>query len=198
MAAGPRTERLAPVLSGVTVVECGDGPALALAGMLLCDAGATVAKLESPEGATERAGPSHRVWNRGKQSVVLDPARPGSDAEFRSLLDTADAVIVQAPRDCAEAVIGSLPAAVVACQITSFGSKGPLAGIGGDDASVAAYSGMCAARPAGSRAPPTRRTLLRAPPRRPWRRNASSPPSASEHAPALLHGWRCHSSAASC
>jgi crotonobetainyl-CoA:carnitine CoA-transferase CaiB-like acyl-CoA transferase len=58
--------------------------------MLLRDAGATLIKVEPPEGDASRREPGHRVWNRGKQSAVI----PEDDARLSEVLATADVVLI--------------------------------------------------------------------------------------------------------
>ncbi|MBT4492490.1 MAG: CoA transferase, partial [Gammaproteobacteria bacterium] len=81
---------MAQPLAGIQVVELQAGVAVATAGMLLRDAGATVIKIESPLGDASRCEPGHRVWNRGKQSVEL----PEQDSRIDELLANADVVII--------------------------------------------------------------------------------------------------------
>jgi crotonobetainyl-CoA:carnitine CoA-transferase CaiB-like acyl-CoA transferase len=64
-------------LSGVRVLELGDGVAPSVAGMLLADFGADVVKVEPASGAASRVLAGFAVWNRGKRSVtVARPAGP--------------------------------------------------------------------------------------------------------------------------
>ena len=81
---------MAQPLAGIRVVELQAGVAVATAGMLLRDAGATVVKVEPPQGDASRREPGHRVWNRGKQSVVL----PDGDPHIGEVLATADVVMI--------------------------------------------------------------------------------------------------------
>ena len=57
-------------LDKLLILEFDCGMAGALAGMLLRDQGARIVKVEPPQGAPERERAGHRVWNRGKQSLV--------------------------------------------------------------------------------------------------------------------------------
>ena len=57
---------------GIRVVELSTGIAGPMAGMLLADYGAEVVKVEPPAGDPARALPGFAVWNRNKQSVVVD------------------------------------------------------------------------------------------------------------------------------
>src|SRR4051812_12664629 len=77
-------------LGNLLVLELNGGMAGALAGMLLCDQGARVVKVEPPQGARERTHPGHRVWNRGKQSLVVTPE---DTAELNEFLARADVLI---------------------------------------------------------------------------------------------------------
>lgn len=81
---------MAQPLAGIRVIELQAGVAVATAGMLLRDAGATVVKVEPPQGDASRREPGHRVWNRGKQSVVL----PDGDPRLGEVLAAADVVII--------------------------------------------------------------------------------------------------------
>jgi len=94
-----------PPLQGVTVVELDDGIAQ-YAGMLMADLGATVIKVEPPEGSpARRALPLHAgvddlehsipFWhyNTCKQSVVLDLDRPGDRDALASLVGRADVLL---------------------------------------------------------------------------------------------------------
>ena len=94
-------------LDGITVVDVSDGVAGSLATMMLCDNGARVIRIESPEGAPERLHPVYRMLDRGKESVFLDlatalasldttveSAGPGNPLDdFRGLIEMADVLV---------------------------------------------------------------------------------------------------------
>src|SRR5688500_15586369 len=96
--------------SGLRVVEIADGTQAEIVGKLLADQGATVVKVEPPEGAVNRrVGPfegesrdadsSLTFWtyNTGKRSVVLSP---DDTASRDRLIAQADVLITSAgPRD---------------------------------------------------------------------------------------------------
>src|SRR5580698_8024372 len=85
-----------PVCAGLTVVEMGASSiAASFAGMLLADNGARVVKVEPPGGDGLRAArPSgFLVWNRGKESRVIDLRTGNGQKEFRGLAVGADVVI---------------------------------------------------------------------------------------------------------
>ena len=75
------------VCEGLTVVEMGSGSAPASQiGMLLADNGARVLKVEPPGGDTLRADlpAAAIVWNRGKESVVVDLRTDAGRQQVRS------------------------------------------------------------------------------------------------------------------
>jgi crotonobetainyl-CoA:carnitine CoA-transferase CaiB-like acyl-CoA transferase len=79
-----------PVLSTLRVLEVAGSPAVAIAGGVLADLGASVVTVEPPEGSDLRTRPAFHVWARGKHSV----ASPDRLAEARRLLPGADVVLV--------------------------------------------------------------------------------------------------------
>jgi crotonobetainyl-CoA:carnitine CoA-transferase CaiB-like acyl-CoA transferase len=80
-------------LEGVRVVDLSTGIAGPLAGMLLADYGAEVVKIEPPTGDSGRALPGFAVWNRNKESVVLDAATDAGRQRLAALLAGADVCI---------------------------------------------------------------------------------------------------------
>jgi crotonobetainyl-CoA:carnitine CoA-transferase CaiB-like acyl-CoA transferase len=81
------------VFEEVRVVELGGGPAVSLAGLIFADFGADVVKVEPPRGDFARGSRGFEMWNRGKDSVVLDLASAeGRDAAYE-LLAVADVVL---------------------------------------------------------------------------------------------------------
>src|SRR5215468_3184352 len=103
-----------PLAAGLLVVSLEQAVAAPMCACRLADAGARVIKIERPEGdfaryydklAVPREGaPEHAcadagesayfVWlNRGKQSVVLDLARPADKTLFAALLSRADVFV---------------------------------------------------------------------------------------------------------
>src|SRR5215471_14210079 len=84
---------MAPILTGLRVVDLSSDIAGAVTTMLLGDHGAEVIKVEPPGGDALRDVPGSIVWQRGKQSVELDVEEPdGRDAVFR-LARSADVVV---------------------------------------------------------------------------------------------------------
>jgi len=81
------------VLEGLRVLDLARGLAGSLAGVYLSDQGAEVIKVEPPGGDPTRAWSASRVWNRGKQSVVLDLKEPRDRGRFERLVATADVLL---------------------------------------------------------------------------------------------------------
>ena len=60
------------IYDGVRVLDFSQGMAGSMATMLMADNGAEVIKVEPPSGDPFRHEPAWLMWNRSKQSVVLD------------------------------------------------------------------------------------------------------------------------------
>jgi crotonobetainyl-CoA:carnitine CoA-transferase CaiB-like acyl-CoA transferase len=86
-------------LDGVRVVDLTAGLAGPVAGMLLADLGADVIKVYPPGGGPAPEVPGQHMWDRGKRSVVADPARPGDRAALDELIGAADVVLMGAGGD---------------------------------------------------------------------------------------------------
>jgi len=84
-------------LKGVRVVELSTGIAGPVAGMLLGDYGAEVVKVEPPGGDPARHLAGFAVWNRNKQSVVVDPRAENDRRRLAELLAGADLCIYADP-----------------------------------------------------------------------------------------------------
>ena len=82
-----------PVLDGLKVVDLSWGIAGPVTTMLLGDYGAEVVKVEPPGGDPFRATPGYTVWNRNKQSVILDLHDDADRAACRQLMAGADVVV---------------------------------------------------------------------------------------------------------
>lgn len=81
-------------LAGTRVVDLSTGIAGPLAGMLLGDFGAEVVKVEPPGGDPARRLPGFAVWNRNKQSVVVDRGTPEGRRRLGAMLAGADLCLV--------------------------------------------------------------------------------------------------------
>ncbi len=145
----------ARLLDGVTVVELGTMITAPYAGMLLGELGASVIKVEQPDGGDPfRAtgggpyGPNFVAYNHGKRSITLDlKSEPGREA-FRRLLARAD-VLVENYRTGVMDKLGfpvdtirALNPRIVHCSITGFGATGPYRNRPAYDAVASALAGI--------------------------------------------------------
>ena len=132
-------------LAGIRVVElAGLGPA-PYAAMLLADLGATVLRVERP--GTTVADPRIHIWNRGKQSVVLDLKSPAGIETVLRLVERAD-VFIEGFRPGVTERLGLGPEEclrrnprLVYGRMTGWGQDGPLAGTAGHDIDYIARTG---------------------------------------------------------
>jgi len=126
-------------LEGVVVVSLEQAISAPFATRQLADLGATIIKIERPEGDFARAYDSNVqgesaffVWaNRGKQSVVLDIKNPDDLVTLWALIAGADVFMHNiAPASAARLGIDaqSLHAkfpALIACEVSGYGPGGP-------------------------------------------------------------------------
>lgn len=148
-------------LTGLRVVECGDGVAAAYAAKLLADLGAEVVKVEPPEGdATRRRGPYpggephpersglFLYLNANKRGIVLALDRAADRAVLDQLLARADLLVTDLPRrrtDAAGLAWADLHArhpALTMTAITPFGATGPHADFAATDLTSWAAGGI--------------------------------------------------------
>ena len=102
MASGP--------LAGIRVLDLTQVIAGPLGCMLLSDLGAEVIKVEPPEGEPWRLtgqffpdeSKAYQSLNRGKQSVVLNLARPEGQEAVHRLARTCDVVVINSRPDVAK------------------------------------------------------------------------------------------------
>jgi itaconate CoA-transferase len=143
-------------LSGILVISLEQAVAAPMCTRRLADGGARVIKIERPEGDFARgyddvaAGQSsYFVWlNRGKESVVLDLAKPDDKALLSAMLAKAD-VFVQNLKPGSVAKLGfplerlrrEHPRLIV-CSISGYGDAGPYAGRKAYDLLVQAEVGL--------------------------------------------------------
>jgi crotonobetainyl-CoA:carnitine CoA-transferase CaiB-like acyl-CoA transferase len=137
-------------LDGVRVLDLSWGLPGAVTTMVLADNGADVIKVEPPWGDPQRSMPSFAQWHRGKRSMVADLTDEAGRRRVRQLAARSDVLVRSWRPGVAERLglaYGDLAPdnpALVYCAITGFGPKGPLAGLRGYDAVVAAKAGLLA------------------------------------------------------
>lgn len=146
-----------PAFESLAVLEIAEGIAAPVCGLQLADLGATVIKVEPPEGDRCREwgppmiGDTAAIFlhlNRGKQSAVLDLATDEGRAAMYALLPHVDAVLYHADPEVRSehgldwmAICDRFPRLVVV-DFNDLGETGPLAGLAGSELVVQALSGF--------------------------------------------------------
>jgi len=116
-------------LAGIEVVEHGTRVAVTACGSVLAALGARVQVVDQSESRSHVSPPAQRA---GKE--------PLSTSETATALARADAVITST--DLSPVSLGARPRHQVRCDITAYGSSGPLAGVAHPDALVQAMAGL--------------------------------------------------------
>ena len=156
----PRPEPQAPPLAGCTVVDLSSGIAGAYCTKLLADGGASVIKVEPPEGdplrrwsssgAAIQAGTDGALFSflaGSKHSVVADPEVGDDVSMTHRLLAAADAVVwsagskVTAHQDFTPAAIHRAYPHLTVASITPFGLQGPWRDRAATEFTLQAWSG---------------------------------------------------------
>src|ERR1043166_1499435 len=143
-------------LEGITVIAVEQAVAAPFCSSRLADAGATVIKIERPEGDFARGydkaakgQSSYFVWlNRGKQSVAIDLSTKGGREQLEALISGAD-VLLQNLKPGSMDKLGfsrerlrkDYPA-LICCTITGYGDDGPYAHRKAYDLLIQAGSGL--------------------------------------------------------
>jgi itaconate CoA-transferase len=143
-------------LEGITVIAVEQAVAAPFCSSRLADAGATVIKIERPEGdfargydAAAKGQSSYFVWlNRGKQSIALDLSTKGGREQLEALISGAD-VLLQNLKPGAMEKLGfsrerlrkDYPA-LICCTITGYGDEGPYKDRKAYDLLIQAESGL--------------------------------------------------------
>jgi CoA:oxalate CoA-transferase len=144
-------------LAGIVVVDVTQGICGPYTSQLLADAGATVLKIEPPDGDyARRMGPpfigsdsaTFLALNRNKRSVTLDLERADDVRSLQRLAATADVFLEDwvlngtPPAIAREELVRSNPRLVHA-SITAFGEHGPLAGRPASELVIQAMTEYC-------------------------------------------------------
>ena len=144
--------------AGITVVEFGQFIAVPYAAQLMADGGATVIKVESPEGDPSRTlaplapGESRlfSIRNRGKRSLPLRLDHPAARKVIDALVARADVVLTNMRPGLAlqlgldYATVSKANPRVIVGDVTGFGKEGPDADLAGMDLVIQARSGLMA------------------------------------------------------
>jgi crotonobetainyl-CoA:carnitine CoA-transferase CaiB-like acyl-CoA transferase len=83
------------MLNNLRIVEIGEGMAVQVAGLMLCELGADVLKIERPGGDPARGTAPFANWNRGKRSLELDLDSADGQAVLAEQLEGADVLLHQ-------------------------------------------------------------------------------------------------------
>jgi formyl-CoA transferase len=141
-------------LAGITVLEIASYVSGPYAGMLLADLGATVVKIEPPDGdpfrgwGTVEYSATFGSLNRNKRSVVLDIKTADGRAAAQRLAERADVLIENFRPGTLDRVglgydqVRGRNERLVYCSITGFGSDGPYRDRPGYDTIGQAMSGL--------------------------------------------------------
>ncbi len=148
-------------LEGLKVVELARILAGPWIGQTLADLGATVIKIESPQGddtrgwgppfierGEERSAAYFHSCNRGKRSVVADLNKASDQAFVRELVAEADVFVENfkvgglAKFGLDYATLDRLNPRLVYCSVTGFGQDGPYAQRAGYDFMIQGLSGI--------------------------------------------------------
>jgi formyl-CoA transferase len=146
------------MLDDLIVIEIGQVLAGPYAGAILADLGATVIKIEKPDGGDDgrRMGVPYldddsltfHEFNRGKQSVILDLKTPEGISALHELAERAD-VLVHNLRPDVPVALGIDPEQfclrhprLIYCAISGFGENGPMRLDPAFEPLVQAMSGM--------------------------------------------------------
>jgi crotonobetainyl-CoA:carnitine CoA-transferase CaiB-like acyl-CoA transferase len=133
---------MVPPLTGVTVVSIEQAVAAPFATRQLADLGARVIKIERPDGGdfaraydtTVNGQSSYFVWlNRSKQSITIDLKSPGATPILDRLMDAADVFVQNLAHGATDRMglstrdLRARYPRLVICNISGYGSSGPLA-----------------------------------------------------------------------
>jgi itaconate CoA-transferase len=144
-------------LAGLVVVAIEQAVAAPFCTSRLADAGATVIKIERPEGDFARGyddavsgQSSYFVWlNRGKQSVVMDLTQADARRDLAEMIARADIVVQNLKPGSLEKlgfgaeVLAARHPRLIVCSISGYGEQGPLAARKAYDLLIQAESGLC-------------------------------------------------------
>ena len=144
-------------LSHLRIVEIGSSAATSYCARLFADFGATVCKVEPPQGdPLRRTAPltpaGHSTWfaflNFNKSSVALDPGDPQATSRMAELIGGCDILLDGREVDAADCPVFDLPAikqgsaGLIHLEASWFGGEGPYANFAATDSTIRALTGL--------------------------------------------------------
>ena len=139
-------------LEGMRILELSHSAAGAVCALLLCDHGAEVIKIESPQAQRECVTDAQKcaraVQDRGKRCVVIDMEKEETRRQFWKLFESADAVVEDFCPGTVEKwgityeTLRRIRPAVVFTSVSGYGQDGPYARREASDGTVQAESGL--------------------------------------------------------
>jgi crotonobetainyl-CoA:carnitine CoA-transferase CaiB-like acyl-CoA transferase len=151
-------------LADLVVVELGERLSAGLCGALMYRLGAEVWVPEPPEVEHEPGSKwaHHALLGAGKRGLVADTQTDEGAEQLRTLVERADVVVTSS--DWQPAFGGGLGAllrkAPLVCDVSAFGSSGPLAGEAYTDGMLQAFAGLVDTTGSSERAPVASRIPL--------------------------------------
>ncbi len=136
-----------PPLDGIHVVDLTGYIAGSYGAMMLADLGASVIKVESPEGDSFRELPGFFGWNRGKRSIAVNLKTPEGRRIVEQLVLKADVVMenmrpgVAGRLGLGDLALRRINPRLIYCSVTAFGGSGPYADRPGFDPLLQALGG---------------------------------------------------------
>ena len=146
-------------LENIIVVELGHSVAAPIAGLVLAELGATVIKIENPQGGDDArnwgppflhgAAGMFQAINRNKRSAAIDLKDEAARETLRRyILDHADVVVQNMRPGLVEryqldaARLRQQKPSLIYCNLTAFGAEGPLKHMPGYDPLLQAFGGL--------------------------------------------------------
>jgi crotonobetainyl-CoA:carnitine CoA-transferase CaiB-like acyl-CoA transferase len=136
-----------PPLHGIRVVDLTSYIAGSYGAMMLADLGASVVKVEAPDGDSFRELPGFFGWNRGKRSIAVNLKAPEGRRIVEQLAAAGDVVMENMRPGVAdrlgvgEAALRAINPRLIYCSVTAFGSTGPYADRPGFDPLLQSLAG---------------------------------------------------------
>lgn len=148
-----------PPLESIIVVELGHSVAAPIAGLILAELGATVIKIENPQGGDDArnwgppflhgAAGMFQAINRNKRSAAIDLKNESERETLRRyIIESADIVVQNMRPGLVERYRLDAPAlrkdkpSLIYCNLTAFGADGPLKSTPGYDPLLQAFGGL--------------------------------------------------------